>query len=109
MRTLLPLLACLMLALAGFSGMAHAAEVAGGSLSGVELVVHTPGDGDEVPADGDNGMPHHHSPCHGHDAGTTPVACNRQNAALLGDPHRVRLSAPRPDARGGVLPRPPQA
>ena len=38
MRTLLPLLACLMLALAGFSGMAHAAEVAGGSRSGVELV-----------------------------------------------------------------------
>lgn len=27
---------------------------------------HTDGDGDQVPADGDKGYPHHHGGCHGH-------------------------------------------
>ena len=30
---------------------------------------HTNGDGDEVPADGDKGYPHHHGSCHGHHIG----------------------------------------
>jgi hypothetical protein len=55
---MLPFFACLMLLLlTGWAGMAHAAEIAGGSIGGVELGVHAPGDGDEVPADGDNARP----------------------------------------------------
>ncbi|QCI78825.1 hypothetical protein E6W36_01975 [Hankyongella ginsenosidimutans] len=27
---------------------------------------HVDGDGDQVPADGDKGYPHHHGGCHGH-------------------------------------------
>jgi hypothetical protein len=69
MRRLLPFLACLMVILTSWSGMAHAAEVAGGSIAGVELTFHAVGDGDEVPADSDNGLPHHHTVCHGHDIG----------------------------------------
>lgn len=68
-RRLLPFLACLMLMLTTMSGMAHAADVTGGSIAGVELSMHTDGDSDEVPADSDKGYPHHHTVCHGHDIG----------------------------------------
>jgi len=68
-RRLLPLLACLMLVLTGMSSLAHAADVAGGSIAGVALTVHAEGDGDEVPSDADKAYPHHHNICHGHDVG----------------------------------------
>lgn len=109
MRKLLPLLACLMLVLTGFAGMVHAAEAAGGRMFGITLTVHAPGDGDEAPADSDNGLPHHHNSCHGHDVGTPAVACDLQTAVLMIGPHKSQLSTPHPDARGGVLPRPPRA
>ncbi|WHO38875.1 hypothetical protein PMI04_020445 [Sphingobium sp. AP49] len=69
MRRLLPIIALMMLALTGWSAMAHVAEETGGKIAGVEIVTHAPGDGDEVPADSDNGLPHHHISCHGHDVG----------------------------------------
>lgn len=109
MRKLLPLLACLMLVLTGFAGMAHAAEAAGGSVLGIELPIHAPGDGDEVPADSDNGLPHHHNACHGHDVGTPAAACGPETAVLMVMPGIGQLNAPAPDAHGNVLPRPPQA
>lgn len=109
MRKLLPLLACLMLVLTGFAGMAHAAEAAGGSMLGIELAVHAPGDGDEVPADSDNGLPHHHNACHGHDVGTPATIIGSQAPLVVNDPEQGQLCAALPDARGGVLPRPPQA
>lgn len=65
----MPFLACLMLVLTNWSGMAHAAEASGGRIADIQFTVHLAGDGDEVPADGDNGLPHHHSICHGHDIG----------------------------------------
>lgn len=71
MRRLLPFIACLMLVLTGWSGVAHAGEVAGGAAAGLELAAHAPGDGDEVPADDDSALPHHHATCHGHDLGTS--------------------------------------
>ncbi|MCW2395789.1 hypothetical protein [Sphingobium sp. B8D3C] len=109
MRKLLPLLACLMLVLSGFAGMAHAAEAVGGSVLGAELTVHAPGDGDEVPADSDNGLPHHHNPCHGHHVGTPATIIGSQASLVTNDPEQRHLRAPLPDGRGGVLPRPPQA
>lgn len=109
MRKLLPLLACLMLVLTGFAGMTHAAEAAGGSIFGIEVTVHAPGDGDEVPADGDNGLPHHHNACHGHDVGTPASACGPQNTVVVANSAVGRLRVPLPDAHGSVLPRPPQA
>jgi len=109
MRKLLSLLACLMLVLTGFAGMAHAAEAAGGSVLGIELTVHAPGDGDEVPADSDNGLPHHHNACHGHDVGTPATIIGSQDTVATNDPEQGHLRTPLPEARGGVLPRPPQA
>ena len=106
---LLPLFACLMLVLTGLSGMAHAAESVGGSMVGVEFSAHAPGDGDEVPADSDNGLPHHHNSCHGHDVGTpavTPAPCEHQLASgPTGAPRGPALR----DSVLGVLPRPPKA
>ena len=53
MRAFLPFLTCLMLVLTSFSGMAHAADLAGGSIAGVEFTVHTAGDIDQVLSDSD--------------------------------------------------------
>jgi hypothetical protein len=109
MRRLLPLVALLMLVLTGWSAMAHVAEESGGKIAGVELVVHAPGDADEAPADGDNGMPHHHVSCHGHDIGAplfpAPALTHaREPVSLSGFEARVLLAADE-----NVALRPPQA
>src|SRR3546814_2434881 len=66
-RAFLPLLTCLMLVLTSFSGMAHVADLAGGSIAGVEFTIHTDGAIDQVPSDSAKYVPHHHKYCHGHD------------------------------------------
>jgi hypothetical protein len=73
MRKLVPFLACLMLVLTTWAGMAHAAEAGGVEMSGTEMAAHSPGDGDEVPADTDKGYPHHHASCHEHHVNTPNV------------------------------------
>ncbi|WP_420136771.1 hypothetical protein [Sphingomonas sp.] len=109
MRKLLPILACLMLVLTGWSGMAHAAEAAGGRIGSVAFTVHMPGDGDEVPGDSDNALPHHHGGCHGHDVGAPIIAppptfyCVDKDAApSCASPILAAISP-------GVAARPPQA
>ena len=78
MRRLLPFLACLMLVLTAWVGVAHAAEVGGCiETSQYEAASHVDGDGDQVAADTDKGYPHHHGSCHAHhmsapDADTLP-------------------------------------
>ena len=67
MRKLLPFLACLMLVLTGWNGVAHAAEsMACVEVQQTDAAMHMAGDCDEVPADADKGYPHHHATCHGH-------------------------------------------
>jgi hypothetical protein len=67
MRRLLPFLACLMLVLTAWVGVAHAAEVGGCiETSQYEAASHLDGDGDQVAADADKGYPHHHGSCHAH-------------------------------------------
>jgi hypothetical protein len=109
MRALLPFLACLMVVLTSWSGMAHAAEAAGGNFGAVMFILHTQGDGDEVPADADKAVPHHHSICHGHDIGTPASA---PTAQLLADVV-ARLPLAQANALAGtgapVRLRPPQA
>jgi hypothetical protein len=73
MRKLLPFLACLMLVLTTWAGMAHAAEAGNVETSSIELAAHASGDGDEVPADADTGYPHHHASCHEHFVNTPTV------------------------------------
>lgn len=109
MRQLMPFLACLMVLLVNWSAMAHVAEESGGRLAGLEFVAHAPGDGDEVPTDSDNGLPHHHSICHGHDAGAPQVEVAEPGyacaASLRGAPVLFVLT---PSDQNVAL-RPPQA
>jgi len=108
-RRLLPLLACLMLMLTTMSGMAHAADVAGGSITGVELSAHTDGDSDEVPSDSDKGYPHHHTVCHGHEVGKPMQAGAAWAYIAPGMQAVASLIAPLNGTAGTVDLRPPQA
>ncbi|GGB43569.1 hypothetical protein GCM10011380_36260 [Sphingomonas metalli] len=73
MRSLVNFLAGLMLVFSlQTTAMAHALERTNVSVSAQAPIAtqiaegHTPGDADQVPADGDKGYPHHHGGCHGH-------------------------------------------
>ncbi|MET0375209.1 MAG: hypothetical protein ABW128_13255 [Rhizorhabdus sp.] len=67
MRRFLPFLACLMLVLTAWVGVAHAAEVGGCiETSQYEATSHLDGDEDQVAADADKGYPRHHGSCHAH-------------------------------------------
>lgn len=108
-RAFLPLLTCLMLVLTSFSGIAHAADLAGGSIAGVEFTIHVAGDSDEVPSDSDNSGPHHHNSCHGHDIGS-PARTRIVNTHVLSMPKPTISPAASLDGRTGLVPlRPPQA
>ena len=89
MRRLLPLISAFMIVLALWTGTgAHAAEAIECS-DAVEASAagHFEGDGDEVPADSDQGTPHHHSACHGHcvatPSGAEPDDQHTAGAGLL--------------------------
>lgn len=109
MRAFLPFLTCLMLVLTSFSGMAHAADLAGGSIAGVEFTVHTAGDIDEVPSDADKNVPHHHNYCHGHDVGA-PARTTIEYTHVLTMPKPTISASASLDGRTGMVHlRPPQA
>ena len=59
---LFALLACSLVATA----TVHAREALGVSAISCSGEAHTEGDGDQVPPDADQGVPHHHGTCHGH-------------------------------------------
>lgn len=89
MRRILPLISALMLVLILWTGSAaHAAEAMECGEAAVEAMGHYEGDGDEVPADSDQGSPHHHSACHGHcvamPAGANASALHGSDAESLG-------------------------
>lgn len=72
MARLLTLFACLALVLSLVTtATAHAMErpdvTAASHATAAEIAAegHSPGDADQVPADGDKGYPHHHGGCHG--------------------------------------------
>lgn len=71
MRSLLTLLAGLMLVVTAWGSVAQAAGPACSETSD-QMAVHVANDCDEVPADADKGYPHCHTACHGHHV-TTPV------------------------------------
>jgi len=55
-------------------GMAHAAERLDCIPTTAEAAGHYDGDGDEWPADGEQGVAHHHAGCSGHQLGTPAQA-----------------------------------
>ena len=70
MRRLLTLVGTLMLVvLVWTSTAAHAAEAFGCAEISADSIGHFDGDGDQVPADADKGVPHHHGGCSGHHVG----------------------------------------
>ena len=110
MRTLLPFLACLMLVLTGWSGVAHATEIAGSvEASSSEMFAHVDGDGDQVPADADKGYPHHHASCHGHDVGTLLSGRMTAPVKIADTTFGVRVFPASASHDGEQALRPPQA
>lgn len=99
----------------GMSATAHAMErpdVTAASHAAMADIVsngHTPGDADQVPADGDKGYPHHHGGCHG-DHVAAPVKIG--SAIALHDLRMAPVSAGRsmrPLSTADPALRPPQA
>jgi hypothetical protein len=67
MRRFLHLCGALMLAVMLWtSSTAHAREVMGCAEASGAIAGHYDGDADQVPADSDQSVPHHHGGCHGH-------------------------------------------
>ncbi len=84
MRRLRFLLACLSVVLSlGVAEIAHAREnPVSVEVSTAQMVDHSDGDGDQVPADSDKAYPHHHNTCHDHLVGV-PVTSDRIVVANL--------------------------
>src|SRR3546814_15872331 len=92
-RAFLPLLTCLMLVLTSFSAMAHAADLAGGSIAGVAFTIHTDGDIDQVPSASDRYVPHHPNYCHGHAIGS-PARTQMEHTPVLTQPKPTTSASP---------------
>lgn len=98
-----------MLMLAGISSLTHASEAVNGSIAGLELTAHSAGDSDEVPADADKNVPHHHTSCHGHCVGE-PARIAFNEAHVLVPQKPMATAAGLLDGRDYmILLRPPQA
>jgi len=74
MRGFLPSISALLLVLMLWAGAAHAAETFGCIEVTSKSAGHFDGDRDEVPADADKAVPHHHGGCHGHHVGIADEA-----------------------------------
>ena len=76
------LLLCLLASSLVATATVHAQE----SFAAVDIscggTMHAEGDGDEVPADSDQRMPHHHGACHGHSL-TAPVMSSALTAMAV--------------------------
>jgi len=64
------LLLCLLASSLMATATVHAQESYGAGRISCEGIAHVDGDADQVPADGDQALPHHHATCHGHGLST---------------------------------------
>ena len=107
MRRWLSLIGTLMLVLMVWTGTtAHAAEAMGCIEVSAESTGHFDGDRDEVPADSDKAVPHHHGGCHGHHVAVADRGEPDANAtASVGyRTARVKLSLARADSGTALSP-----
>jgi hypothetical protein len=79
------------------SATVHAREAPGSTAIACSGEAHTDGDSDQVPADADQGMPHHHGGCHGHtvalEAGApAPVLHSRLAGRVAASPASILAS-----------------
>jgi hypothetical protein len=98
-----------MLVLTSFSGMAHAADLAGEASRALSSPFIPPGTSIEVPSDSDKNVPHHHNYCHGHDVGA-PARTTMEYTHVLTVPKPTISASASLDGRTGMVHlRPPQA
>ena len=110
MRRLLSLVSILMLAVMLWTGTtAHAAEAMGCVEVSAEAFGHFDGDSDQVPADPDKGVPHHHGGCHGHHVGVAVDAEAPKAAPAASGTRGLRPEAMDAGCDPGTTLRPPIA
>ena len=111
MRRLLASIVAMMLVLTlGMSTIAHAAEpVLCADTATGESISHYEGDGDQVPADGDRAVPHHHGGCHGHHVAVPDTGVASIEAVLPPSRFAAVKEADHPSALKQVALRPPIA
>lgn len=68
------LLLCLLASSLVATAAVHAQESYGSAEISCSDTAHAEGDGDQVPADSDQPVPHHHGTCHGHNLTATAAA-----------------------------------
>jgi hypothetical protein len=111
MKRWITLFACLAVFLSfGMGSIAHAMEpiVCLDANTAVETG-HTNGDGDEVPADGDKGYPHHHGNCHGHHVAASTAKADPVGQGSTRSIIRPKLATALTTAADDPALRPPQA
>lgn len=87
----------------------HAAEPPGLPAQNPIAADHNPGDDDQVPADADKAMPHHHGGCHGdHVAAPSERAAPGRVRIVRADRFRA-IAVVRPRSTADPALRPPQA
>ncbi len=101
MHRVIILLACLAVFLSlGTGSVAHAMEpIACIDVAAALETGHAEGDNDQVPADGDEGYPHHHGGCHGHHVATASAKLEpltQDVMGLLNPPRRALALAASP-------------
>lgn len=109
MRRLLPILGWFMVAFTLWTGVpAHAAEAVGcDEISAGQSIVHAEGVGDEVPADSDTPIPHHHNGCHGHQFSTVTGAALSSHGDLSSMEQPILMSDIHDSADADTALRPP--
>lgn len=109
-RKLLPFLACLMLVLTAWTGVAKAMEPTGcAEMAQTHMTTPIAADCDMVPPDADHGYPHHHGGCHSHfvaDVSATPTSLDRARATSS---LAAELFLPLTGSTAAAALRPPQA
>ena len=110
MRGLSSLVGTLMLVVMLWAGtMAHAAEAMQCTEVSADTAGHFDGDGDEVPADPEKGVPHHHAGCHGHHVGLAADAAASKAAPASTRSPDLRREATASGCDPGTALRPPIA
>jgi hypothetical protein len=111
MKRWITLFACLAVFLSfGMGSIAHEMEpVACLDANSAAEAGHNNGDGDEVPADGDKGYPHHHGNCHGHHVAAPMAEADPLGQNLAGSMIRPKLATALATAADDPALRPPQA
>ena len=109
MRRWLSSISALLLVLMVWTGTAHAAETFRCIEVSSESTGHFDGDRDEVPADADKAVPHHHGGCNGHHVAVADESASAGSAFM----DRAALALPLHDASPSAEPeaalRPPIA